>query len=454
MQRFILAISAAALLVAPSLAQDQPATPATHFTLDNGLELVVIPDRRAPIVTHMVWYRVGGADDPSGQSGVAHFLEHLMFKGTEKYPAGTLDSMVNELGGSTNAFTNADVTAYFQTIPPDALDEMMDIEADRMRNLVLSPDVIAGERAVVLDERRQRIEAQPSSILAEEINATLFQNHPYRIPVIGWNHEIADLSREDALAFYDRYYAPNNALVVVTGDVDPEAVLALAEDTYGLVARGPDLPERQRPQEPPQDTSRTVTLADPRVSLPSFSRSWVVPSYRIAPDGEAEALDVLSAILSDGIRSRLYQKLVVETGMAASAGASYGGSSYDDGTFSLYGTPRPGTTLEALEQAIYAEIDTIIADGITVAELDRVKTRFIRSTIFARDDQGNMAQTYGVWLTTGRTIADVAAWPDRVRAVTAEQVRAVAEKYLNPDNAVTGYLLPVAAEDQTEETQP
>ncbi|SMQ70073.1 zinc protease [Devosia lucknowensis] len=448
MHRILLALATTAALAFPALAQDQPAADVSHFTLDNGLELVVIPDRRAPIVTHMVWYRVGGADDPAGQSGVAHFLEHLMFKGTEKYPAGTLDRLVSELGGDTNAFTNADVTAYFQTIPPDALETMMDIEADRMRNLVLPEAVIAAERAVVLDERRQRVEAQPQSILGEEMKATIFQNHPYRIPVIGWQHEIAALDREDALTFYDRYYAPNNALVVVAGDVDAEEVLALAEATYGRVERGPELPERQRPQEPPQDTSRTVTYSDARVTLPSFTRSWVVPSYRVAPEGEAEALDVLSAILSDGSRSRLYQKLVVDTGMAAGAGASYDGSAYDDGTFTLYGTPRPGTTLDALEQATYAELDAIIADGITEAELDMVKTRFIRSTIFARDDQGNMAQTYGVWLTTGRTVDDVADWPDRIRAVTLADVQAVAAKYLNPANAVTGYLLP-----RTEETK-
>lgn len=449
MKRIFLAMAAIVMLATGPGAQDQSAAEATHFTLENGLELVVIPDRRAPVVTHMIWYRVGAADDPAGQSGVAHFLEHLMFKGTDKYPAGALDRMVSELGGDTNAFTNADVTAYFQTIPPDALDEMMDIEADRMRNLVLPPDVIDAERDVVLDERRQRIEARPQSILAEEMNATIFQNHPYRIPVIGWEHEIADLSREDALDFYDRYYAPNNALVVVAGDVEPKAVRDLAEETYGQVAGGPDLPERRRPAEPPQDTSRTVTYADDRVTLPSFSRNWVVPSYRTAPAGEAEALDLLSAVLSDGIRSRLYQKLVVETGMAASAGASYSGSSYDYGTFALFGTPRPGTGLEALEQAIYAEIDDIIANGITEAELERVKRRYIRSTIFARDDQGNMAQTYGVWLTTGRTIEDVAAWPDRIGAVTAQDVQAVAEKYLRPEIAVTGYLLP-----KSEETQP
>ncbi|KKB10404.1 zinc protease [Devosia chinhatensis] len=440
---------AAFLLTLPVAAQDTtPQADISHFTLDNGLELVVIPDRRAPIVTHMIWYKVGGADDPAGHSGIAHFLEHLMFKGTEQYPAGTLDRTVSELGGNTNAFTNADVTAYFQTIPPSALGDMMAIEADRMRNLELDPEVVAAERDVVLGERRQRIDSNPQGILAEEVNATLFQNHPYRVPVIGWESEIRQLSREDALGFYDRYYAPNNALVVVAGDVDPADVEALANDTYGQVQPGPDLVERQRLVEPPHDTSRSVTLKDARVTLPSFSSNWLVPSYRTAEaSGEAEALDVLAAVLSDGTRSRLYQKLQVETDMAAQAGAYYGGNSYDMGTFVLYGTPRPGVELADLETEIFAQVDDIITNGLTDGELERVKRRFIRSTILARDSQASMAQVYGSWLSNGRTIEDVAAWPQRVEAVTAEDVQAVAEKYLRPEIAVSGYLLPLAQEE-------
>ncbi|RYE57232.1 MAG: insulinase family protein, partial [Rhizobiaceae bacterium] len=283
-------------------------------------------------------------------------------------------------------------------------------------------------------------------ILAEQVSATLFQNHPYRIPVIGWAQEIEALDREDALSFYGQHYTPNNALVVVAGDVDAEAVRRMAEDSYGNVERGPELPPRQRPGEPPAQTSRTVTLHDARVSLPSFNRGWVVPSYRMAENGEGEALDVLSAILSSGPQSRLYQALVVKAGIAAQTGASYDGSAFDYGRFVLYGAPRPGTTIEALEAAVNAEIDDIIANGISEAELDRVKTRFIRSTIFARDDQVNMAQTYGIWLTTDRSIEDVAEWPDRIHAVTAHDVKAVAAKYLRPATAVTGYLLPLAEE--------
>lgn len=448
MKNIVLALFAPLVLAAPLSAQEPGAAPEIgHYQLENGLELVVIPDRRAPIVTHMVWYEVGAADDPPGQSGIAHFLEHLMFKGTEKYPAGTLDRMVNELGGNTNAFTNADVTAYFQTVPPDALGDMMAIEADRMRNLVLPPEVIEAERNVVLDERRQRVDANPRAILAEEVNATLFQNHPYRIPIIGWEAEIRALDDADALDFYHRFYAPNNALVVVAGDVDPEAVKALAEQTYGAVERGPDLPPRERAIEPTPDTSRTITLRDARVSLPSFSRTWQVPSYHTADaSGEAEALDLLAAVLSQGSRSRLYQEFMVKTNRAAQAGAGYSGGAYDMGTFALYGTPRPGTTLEDLETAIYAEVDKLIAEGITPTELERVKRAFLRSTIFARDDQATMAQVYGSWISSGRSIEDIATWPDRIEAVTLEQVQAVARKYLRPEIAVTGYLLPQTTE--------
>ncbi|MGV3575754.1 MAG: M16 family metallopeptidase [Devosia sp.] len=446
MHRPTFALLATLLAVAPAAAQQSPPPPVSHFTLENGLELVVIPDRRAPVVTHMVWYRTGAADDPAGQSGVAHFLEHLMFKGTAKYPAGTIESAVNELGGQINAFTTADVTVYFETVPPDALGQMMDIEADRMRNLVLPEEVIEAERSVVLDERRQRVESQPGTILAEQVAATLFQNHPYRVPVIGWANEIEALSREDALSFYGQHYAPNNALVIVAGDVDPETVRQMAENTYGSVERGPELPPRQRMQEPPTQASRTVTLRDARVSLPSFTRNWVVPSYRLAEEGEGEALDVLSAILSAGPQSRLYQALVVKAGIAAQAGASYDGSAFDYGRFAFYGVPRPGTTIEALEAAVTAEVDAIIANGISEAELERVKNRFIRSTIFAQDDQVNMAQTYGLWLTTDRSISDVAEWTDRIRAVTADDVKAVAAKYLRPASAVTGYLLTPAEE--------
>lgn len=433
--------------IGPALAQDKaPDAPQiTTFTLDNGLEAVVIPDRRAPVVTHMLWYRVGSADEVAGKSGIAHFFEHLMFKGTSNNPAGAFSGAVAAIGGQENAFTSYDFTAYFQQVTPEALETMMRFEADRMHNLVLTEEVIAPEREVILEERASRVELNPEGILGEETDATLYQNHPYGRPVIGWRHEIAALSRTDAEAFYRRYYAPNNAILVVAGDVDPAQVKAMAERTYGAVPRGEPLPPRIRPTEPDQKTQRTVTLRDARVALPSFQTSWVVPSYRTAEPGVAEALDVLSEILGGGIRSRLYDGLVVKSDVANSVGAYYRGSALDDGSFTVSGSPRVADRLGELEAAVDAEIARIAADGVTEDELADAKARFVRSTIFARDSQTGMARMYGAELATGGSVEEIATWPDRIKAVTAEQVRAAAGQFLKPTTSTTGYLLP--AED-------
>lgn len=430
-------------LATPALAE----TPRTDgavssFTLDNGMQVVVIPDHRAPVVTHMVWYKVGSADEVPGKSGIAHFFEHLMFKGTSNHKAGEFDQKVAEIGGNENAFTTYDYTAFHQTVPPSALETMMSFEADRMRNLVLTDEVIGPERDVVLEERRSRIDNSPGSLLNEEVDATLYQNEPYRTPVIGWMHEIEQLNRADAIAFYNQYYAPNNAILIVAGDVEPEAVKALAEKTYGKVARGPELPPRVRPKEPTHDTKRTVELRDERVTVPSFSKAWVVPSYQTSKEGEAEALDLLSEILGGGTLSRLYQGLVVERGIASSAGSYFEGTMLGETSFSVYGEPRGEADLQQVEAAVDAEIRGIVKDGVTAEELEKAKERFVRSTIFARDNQANMANIYGATLATGGTVADVEQWPDRIRAVTADQIKAVAAKYLNPDHSVAGYLLP------------
>jgi zinc protease len=433
------------LLVFPAGAEaPREETKVENFLLDNGMEVVVIPDHRAPIVTHMVWYKVGSADEPPGKSGIAHFFEHLMFKGTKNHKAGEFGARVAEIGGDENAFTSYDYTAYFQTVAPEALETMMDFEADRMRGLILTDEVIGPERDVILEERRSRIENSPEALLSEEVDATLYQNHPYRIPVIGWMHEMEQLNRTDAIAFYDRCYAPNNAILVVAGDVEAETVRSLAQKTYGKVPRGPDLPPRIRPQEPEQNTKRTVTLTDPRVSVPSFQKSWVVPSYHRADPGEAEALDLLSEMLGGGTRSRIYQALVVKQGIASSAGAFFQGTSLDASSFSIYGSPRGEAVLETVEAAIDAEIRKLIKDGVTETELEKAKKRFVRSMIFARDSQSGMAQIYGSTLATGSTVKDIEEWPDRIKRISAKQVQDVAAKYLNPDRSVAGYLLPAA----------
>lgn len=435
------------LLSAPvAQAEEVKPEPVTSFTLANGLEVVVIPDRRAPVVTHMLWYKVGGADEEPGKSGIAHFFEHLMFKGTKTAPAGEFSRRVAEIGGQENAFTSNDYTAYYQQVSPDVLPDMMRLEADRMRNLILTDDVIGPERDVILEERNSRVNSDPGGLLAEEIDATVYQNHPYRIPVIGWQHEIAKLNRIDATDFYNRYYAPNNAVLIVAGDVDAATVRTLAEDSYAKVPRGPDLPPRVRPSEPEQNTARTVTLKDARVALPSFQTNWVVPSYTSAAReglaGEPEALDLLSEILGGGLRSRLHQELVVKRGIASSAGAYYQGTALDDTDITFYGSPRGGATLADVEAAVTAEINKLITDGVTDQELERARKRFMRSLIFARDSQAGMARIYGSTLTTGGTIKDIDEWPERIGKVTPADIQNVARKYLTPNKSVTGYLLP------------
>jgi zinc protease len=414
----------------------------SSFHLDNGLEVVVIPDHRAPVVTHMLWYHVGSADEEPGKSGIAHFFEHLMFKATKTYPAGDFSRKVAEIGGQENAFTSYDYTAFYQQVAPQALEMVMTYEADRMENLILNDDVVKTERDVVLEERRSRVDSDPASLLAEGVNATLYQNHPYRMPVIGWLHEMEQLNLRDALAFYEKYYTPNNATLVVSGDVDLETVKTLTQKTYGKVPRRAEPGKRERPQEPEQNTKRTVSMADPRVSQPSFQKMWLAPSYTSAKPGEAEALDLLSEILGGSSRSRIYQALVVQDGSAASAGAYYQGGSLDDGSFGVYGSPRGEATLTDVEAGIDAQIARIIKNGITEDELEKARNRFLKSVIFARDSQAGMARIYGSTLSTGQTIKDIQEWPDRIRAVKVQDIQDVAKRYLVDSRSVTSYLMP------------
>ncbi len=414
----------------------------SSFNLENGLEVVVIPDHRAPVVTHMLWYHVGSADEEPGKSGIAHFFEHLMFKATKTYPAGEFSRKVAEIGGQENAFTSYDYTAFYQQVTPQALEMVMTYEADRMEHLILNDDVVKTERDVVLEERRSRVDGDPGALLAEEVSATLYQNHPYRMPVIGWLHEMQQLNLKDALAFYEKYYTPNNATLVVSGDVDLETVKALAEKTYGKLPRRAEPGNRVRPQEPAQNTKRTVSMADPRVSQPSFQKMWLVPSYTSAKPGEAEALDLLSEILGGSTRSRIYQALVVRDGSAASAGAYYQGGSLDDGSFGIYGSPRGSATLEQVEAGVDAQVAKIIKDGVTADELEKARNRFLKSMIFARDSQSSMARIYGSTLSTGQTIKDIQEWPDRIRAVKVEDIQDVAKRYLVDSRSVTSYLMP------------
>jgi len=412
----------------------------TTFTLDNGLDVVVIEDHRTPVVTHMVWYRVGAADEPPARSGIAHFLEHLMFKGTDAHPAGEFSKIVADIGGQENAFTSSDYTAYFQKVAKEHLGLMMEYEADRMTGLVLDPEDVAAELQVVLEERSSRTDNDPSAQLGEELDAALYLSHPYGRPIIGWKHEIEALTREDALAFYERYYTPNNAVLIVAGDVTPDEVRKLAEETYGKVERRAEPGDRLRPREPDPRAARTVSMSNPRVQQENVRRAWLVPSYAVDEAGEAEALDVLASILGGGANSRLYKTLVVDGDTAAAAGAWYQGSALDESRFMVYGVPKPGVGLDELAASFDKVVAELVAGGVTEAELQRVKNSLIAEAVYAQDSQSSLARIYGTALTTGSEPQDVYDWSDRIRAVTAEQVVEAARKYLTPERSVTAYL--------------
>ena len=439
--RACFALCLAALAAAASFRDAIAAPTVTQFTLPNGLAVVVIPDRRTPVVTHMLWYRVGAADETAGKSGIAHFLEHLMFKGTAKNPAGRFSQRLAAIGGQENAFTSSDYTGYFQRVAREHLAELMEFEADRMTGLVLTDDVIAAERNVILEERNQRIENEPSARLSEQVTAAQYLNHPYHRPIIGWRHEMETLDRTDALAFYKRFYAPDNAVLVVAGDVTPEEVKTLAQATYGKIERHGPIGERMRPQEPPQIAERRITFADLRVTQPGFQRSYLVPSYTTAKGGEDDALDILAHILGGGSNSRLYRALVTERRVANNAGAWYQGTTLDATRFGLYATPASGVALDKLEGAIDDVIADFVDKGPLAEEVERAKTRMIADYVYAQDNQSTLARMYGAALTTGSSVEDVQSRPEKLRAVTAEQVRDAGRRYLDKRHSVTGYLI-------------
>lgn len=440
MQSFAALLLLGLMALAPSAAASERQA-VTQFKLANGLEVVVIPDHRAPVITHMVWYKVGSADEPPGKSGIAHFLEHLMFKGTEKNPAGRFSQVVATIGGQENAFTSLDYTGYFQRVTREHLPMLMEFEADRMTGLVLTDENVLPERNVVLEEQNQRVANEPGARLGEQIMAALYLNSPYGRPIIGWRHEIEKLTREDALAFYRRFYTPNNAVLVIAGDVTADEVKALAEKTYGQVPRRFEVPERARPQEPPPAAARQVTLADPRVAQPSLQRSYLVPSYATARPGEAEALDVLAYLLGNSSTGHLYRTLVMEQGIASSAGGWYQGTSLDDTRIGLYAQPKPGVTLAKLEEALDATLADVVEKGFSAEQVERAKGRMIADYIYAQDSQSTLARMYGAGLTSGLTVEQIQSRPERLRAVTPQAVLDAAKLYLDTRRSVTGYLV-------------
>jgi zinc protease len=419
----------------------------TQAKLDNGMDVVVIPDHRAPVVTHMVWYRNGSADDPRGKSGIAHFLEHLMFKGTKNNPKGKFSQLVADLGGQENAFTSNDFTAYFQRVARDHLDVCMEYEADRMTNLVLTDEVVAPERDVVLEERRMRTDSDPSNQLNEAVQATLYTHHPYGTPIIGWNHEIEGLGRDDALAYYNRFYTPENAILIVAGDVEADEVIDMASSIYGKIPARGEAPKRFRPQEPEPRAHRLVTLADAKVEQPSHQRVYVVPSYNTTKGNEAAALEVLAHLLGGSMTSLLFKTLVIDKKLAVTAGAHYAGTSLDDTRFYLFATPAPGVSLETLDREIDRVIARLAETGVDPADLTRSKTRLVADAIYAQDSQASLAQWYGASLATGLNLESIKRWPELIEAVSAGDVMQALQR-LERQRGVTGFLMPLTTEDK------
>jgi zinc protease len=414
----------------------------TTFTLQNGMQVVVIPDRRAPVVTHMVWYKAGSADEPQGKAGIAHFLEHLMFKGTPKHPVGEFSQLVRANGGEENAFTAQDFTAYFQRIAKDRLALVMELEADRMQNLVLTAENVRPELKVVQEERRERIENDPSGLLSEQLDAALYLAHPYGKPVIGWMSEVQRLTRQDALDFYAAHYEPGNAILVVAGDVTADEVKLLAQRYYGGLVNKRPITERVRTPEPDAVAERRVTMRDARVSSPMWQRKYLTPPARALSARQEFALSILAEVLGGGSQSRLYKTLTIEKRLAAYAGAWFNSDKLDSGDFGIYAAPNPGIDAQTLEREIDAVLSDVRDKGITRDELDTTRDRVIAEAAYVLDSQESLARIFGVALTTGQDISDINSWERDIATVTVDDVAKAAKQVLDVRASVTGLLLP------------
>ena len=428
------------LYVLPNSAISEVFSPKS-FVLNNGLTVVVVEDYRAPVVTHMVWYKVGSADEPTGASGIAHFLEHLMFKGTKRFKPGEASKIIAKNGGNENAFTSYDYTAFYQTVSPDKLSVVMDIESDRMQNLQLSDNDILAERDVVLEERRTRTDNSDAALFREQVNAAMYLTYPYRVPIIGWANEIKRLNKEMALTFYDRWYAPNNAILVVAGAVAGEDVKELAEIYYGVIPKK-QLEQRRRVQEPPQIAARRLTMDSEQVGQASWSRRYRAPSYKYGKTHHTYALQVLNKIIGGGTTSRLYHSLVVENNLAVSAGSWYRAENIGPSVFGFYASPQDGISIEKLENSVDSVINSVVNGGVSQEEVDDAKTQLQRSAVFAKDSVTAPARTIGSALAMGRSIQDIESWPDKVSEVTRDDVIAAAKWVLQIRHSLTAVLLP------------
>jgi len=437
---FFLALLLAALPVAAWGDAPHAEAQTFQFSLTNGMQVLVIPDHRAPVVTQMLWFKVGAVDDPPGISGLAHFFEHMMFRGTKEVPGDLYAQTVAKNGGEENAFTTHDYTAFYEQIAVDRLKLAMDLEADRLANLDLSDNNVTTERDVVLEERRMRVDNNPQALTNEQMDAALHLSHPYGRPVLGWPEEVRHIDKMSAQDFYKHHYAPNNAILIIAGDVTPDQIRVMAQASYGKVqARA--LQPRAEFAEPPRLTETRLTVVRPDVQVPLFLRSYRVPSYAQAAPGQAESFETLAQIMGGDQTAMLYRVLVEEKKLATDTGCSYDGYVRDAGQFSFYAVPRPGVSLETLEKALDQVIQGFTAAQARPSDLVRGKTQLMASVTYRRDSQFSLASAYGQALMIGLTVDDVNEWPTRICAVSAANVQKAAQGLLKR-NAVTAHLEP------------
>ena len=431
----------AIVALAPAAGADAAGSPTREYTLGNGLKVIVKEDHRAPVVVSMIWYKAGSVDELNGTTGVAHVLEHMMFKGTHKVPAGEFSKRIAEAGGRDNAFTSNDYTAYFQTLQKSKLPLALELEADRMHNLNLSRAEFQKEIKVVMEERRMRTEDRPSALMFEQLMATAFRGNPYRAPVIGWMNDLENMTVEDARDWYRRWYTPNNAVLVVVGDVTGAEVLRLAQRYFGKL-KPRALPARKPQEEPPQRGIRRIVVKAP-AELPSVLMGYRVPVLRDPErDWEPYALDVLSGALDGNEAARLPRALVREQRIAASVGSGYDDTTRGPGMFYFSATPSEGRSVADLESALRAEIERIARDGITEEELTRVKAQVTAAQVFQRDSMMFQARQIGALEAQGYSYRSIDLQLRKLNEVTAAQVQQVAARYLIDDGLTVAVLDP------------
>ncbi len=430
----------------PAQAQFQKVFGAKSATLANGMQVVVVENHRAPVVTHMLWYQVGSADEPKGDgvSGAAHFLEHLMFKGSEAIAPGEFSKLIRNIGGDDNAFTSWDYTSFFQTIPSKYLPQVMALEADRMINLSLADRDIESEREVIIEERRMRTDNDPQSLFMEQMRAELFPNSAYAEPIIGWRDEMPLLNRQDVMEYYKTWYTPGNAILVVSGDVDFDNVVKLANKFYGIIPSHA-YPEHIRSKSPDFRAKTLITLHDENVQQPTLYKAWLVPSF-MDDKHSYYSFEVLAEAISGNASTKLYQTLVVNRKVATSISLSYDGDARGQGSLWLYAIPAPGVSMETLENEINTAFREIVGNGIDEQDVEKAKTRMIDQALFARDSVTGPAMVIGQALALGATLDDVENWPQKIDSITRDDVQTIFDMYLNPEAPkrlpVTGILTP------------